>query len=252
VAGTGAVATQAHANTTYGPEGLRLLALGHSTDEVIHRLVESDPESNVRQVGIVGATGDSATFTGPNCNAWAGGVPGPDYAIQGNILAGGAVVEAMRAAFGSSSGQLADRLLFALRAGDDAGGDSRGRQSAAITVVRDGGGYGGFNDRYLDLRVDDHADPVAELFHLRAMHRLYFDRPSPTDVISLTPGLVTELQVMLNDAGDLGASPTGVYDHETRKALESAFGRENLEERWIDGEAIDRTALDHLRKIHQG
>jgi len=166
-AGAGAVATQAYANTTYGPRGLDLLGMGLNPSEVIEVLTRSDRGAERRQVGVVDASGHSATFTGPGCNAWAGGRSGPGYAVQGNILVGEPVVAAMEASFTSSAGlSLAERLLAALAAGDDAGGDARGHQSAALVVVRAGGGYGGFSDRAIDIRVDDSREPFAELKRL--------------------------------------------------------------------------------------
>ncbi len=166
-AGVGAVATQAFCNTTFGPRGLDLLERGVSPTEALDVLVRSDEGRDRRQVGVVGARGDSATYTGKGCNAWAGGRRGPGYAIQGNILVGEAVVDAMERAFLDSAGKpLAERLLAALKAGDAAGGDARGRQSAAILVARDKAGYGGFTDRAVDVRVDDHADPFGEIERL--------------------------------------------------------------------------------------
>jgi len=162
-AGVGAIATQSHANTTYGPKGLELLSQGKSAEEVIKLLTDEDKGKDVRQVGIIDAKGNAATFTGTKCNAWAGGKTGKHFACQGNILAGEAVVNDMAMAFEGSSGPLAWRLLAALESAEKAGGDSRGKQSAAILVVREKSGYSGFNDRMIDFRVDDHANPVQEL-----------------------------------------------------------------------------------------
>src|SRR5216684_1898956 len=162
-AGAGAIATQSHANTTYGPKGLELLSQGKSAEEVIKLLTEEDMGKDVRQVGIIDAKGNAATFTGSKCNAWAGGKTGKHYTCQGNILAGEAVVNDMAKAFEEAKGPLAWRLMAALEAAEKAGGDKRGRQSAAILIVRDKAGPNGFNDRYIDLRVDDHEDPIPEL-----------------------------------------------------------------------------------------
>lgn len=169
-AGVGAVATQASANTSYGPDGLDLMARGLTAEEALKVLLRRDEGRDRRQVGLVTAAGGSATFTGPGANAWAGGRQGPGYAVQGNILAGEAVVAGMEKSFLSSAGKpLAERLLAALAAGDAAGGDSRGRQSAALLVCRAKGGYNGFTDRAVDVRVDDHADPFRELARLVGM-----------------------------------------------------------------------------------
>ena len=166
-AGAGAVATQAYANTGFGPRGLELLALGLAPKEALDVLLRADDGRDRRQVGLVAPSGASATFTGPGCNAWAGGRSGPGYAVQGNILTGEAVVVAMEKAFLESAGKpLAERMLAALRAGDAAGGDARGKQSAALIVARAGGGYGGFTDRAIDVRVDDSKDPFGELARL--------------------------------------------------------------------------------------
>ncbi len=172
-AGVGAVATQAFANTSYGPEGLRLLDVGMSPHDVLEKLTGNDAEKERRQVGIVGANGASATFTGKECIPWAGGKAGRYYACQGNILVCEATVEAMALAFETSEGELGVRLVKALRAGDEAGGDARGRQSAALLVVKEGGGYGGFNDRYMDLRVDDHPQPIDELERILSIQLAY-------------------------------------------------------------------------------
>ncbi len=165
-AGVGAVATQSYANTTYGPKGLELLAGGKSPDEVVKALTEDDKQSAQRQVGIVDTKGNTATFTGEKCLMWAGGKTGKNYSAQGNILTSEKVVGVMAEAFEKTEGALAEKLMAALEVGDAAGGDSRGKQSAALLVVRKRGGYGGYNDRYLDLRVDDHAEPIQELRRL--------------------------------------------------------------------------------------
>lgn len=166
-AGVGAVATQASANTSYGPRALELLARGVTPEEALGILTRDDGDRSRRQAGVVAASGAAASFTGPECNAWAGGRSGPGYAVQGNILAGEPVVVAMERAFVDSAGKpLAERLYAALAAGDAAGGDSRGKQSASLQVARAGGGYGGFDDRAIDIRVDDHSEPIVELGRL--------------------------------------------------------------------------------------
>ncbi len=162
-AGVGAIATQAFANTTFGPEGLDLLAAGRKPDEVIAELTDRDQGRDHRQIGIVDAIGRSASFTGPECADWAGHETGRNWSAQGNILAGEAVVLEMGRAFEETDAMLGERLMRALEAGQAAGGDSRGMQSAAILVVKSDAGYGGFNDRFCDLRIDDHSAPIAEL-----------------------------------------------------------------------------------------
>jgi len=166
-AGVGAVATQANANTTFGPRGLELLSLGLTPEETVQVLLRTDSGNNARQVGIVSAAGDSATYSGPGCTPWAGGRKGPSYAVQGNILAVENVVVAMESAFLASKGKpLAERLFAALMAGDAAGGDSRGKQSAAILVCRAKAGFNGFTDHAVDIRVDDSPEPFVEIGRL--------------------------------------------------------------------------------------
>jgi uncharacterized Ntn-hydrolase superfamily protein len=176
-AGVGAVATQSYANTTYGPRGLELLAEETSPDEVIKQLTEADDGRARRQVGVIDDQGRAATYTGEECVEWAGGKVGENYAVQGNILAGEEVVTAMAEAFEKAEGELGARLLAALEAGQEKGGDRRGMQSAALLIVRDGWGYGGFNDRYRDLRVDDHEQPIQELRRIYELHKRTFPRP---------------------------------------------------------------------------
>ena len=179
-AGVGAIATQSLANTGYGPGGLKLLADGAVPEEVVKRLTEGDGQRAVRQVGIVNAAGKAATFTGAECNAWAGGRSGENFAAQGNILAGEGVVAAMAESFEKSADsgkELGQRLLDALKAGQAAGGDKRGMQSAALLVVREGWGYAGLNDRYRDLRVDDAAEPIGELQRIYDLHKRTFPVP---------------------------------------------------------------------------
>jgi uncharacterized Ntn-hydrolase superfamily protein len=168
-AGVGAIATQSFANTSYGPKGLELLAQGKSAEEVMKALTDDDKQKEQRQVGIIDAKGNAATFSGSKCMAWAGGKTGKNYTCQGNILAGEAVVNDMAKAFEDSKGALAWRIMAALEAADKAGGDKRGKQSAAILVVRDKAGYGGFNDRMIDFRVDDHEKPIEELARILAL-----------------------------------------------------------------------------------
>ncbi len=165
-AGIGAVATQSYANTTFGPRGLELLEQGKTAQEVMDILIAADEDRDKRQVGIVDKNGNVATFTGKGCFDWAGGITGENFAAQGNILVSEATVKAMATTFENTEGNLAKRLLLALDAGQEAGGDSRGKQSAAILIVRENGGYAGFNDRAVDLRVEDHKDPIKELIRI--------------------------------------------------------------------------------------
>ncbi|MDF1850012.1 MAG: DUF1028 domain-containing protein [Verrucomicrobiales bacterium] len=176
-AGVGAIATQANANVGYGPLGLLALRSGMSAKDTIDLLTREDPLAASRQVGVITAEGKASTYTGKNCFDWAGGKTGENYAVQGNILAGKEVLEAMAKAFEETEGVLAERLLAALHAGQEAGGDRRGRQSAGLLIVREGWGYGGLTDRFRDLRVDEHETPIVELERVYQKHRALFPRP---------------------------------------------------------------------------
>lgn len=177
-AGVGAVATQSYANVAFGPAGLDLLAQGREPEAALQSLLENDPEKAHRQVGLIDAAGKTAQFSGEECLPWAGGRKGTNYAVQGNILAGPQVADAMAEAFEGTAGQLlAERLLAALEAGQAAGGDRRGQQSAALLIVREDWGYGGGNDRFRDLRVDEHHEPIKELRRVYLKHCALFPRP---------------------------------------------------------------------------
>jgi uncharacterized Ntn-hydrolase superfamily protein len=165
-AGVGAVATQASVNVTLGPKGLELMEGGKSAKETVEALMESDKGSNIRQFALVDGKGEPATYTGKGCIAWAGGKTGKHYAVQGNILAGEKVIDEMATAYDEAETSFPWRLMAALEAGEKAGGDKRGKQSAAILVVREGAGPNRFGDRFIDLRVDDHTDPIPELARL--------------------------------------------------------------------------------------
>ncbi|MBM4465364.1 MAG: DUF1028 domain-containing protein [Chloroflexi bacterium] len=247
-AGVGAVATQSWANTTYGPEGLKLMAEGLSAQEALAKLIEADEERDRRQAGMVDVRGDAAAYTGQGCFAWAGHIVGEGFACQGNILVGEETVQAMAQTFEESEGELADRLVAALEAGQEAGGDSRGQQSAALLVVRDKGGYGGFDDRYLDLRVDDHPTPIQELKRLLGLHNLYFYKSKPEDLLPLEGEVAREVQEILSKLGYYRGEIHGLYDEATRQALFDFSGIENLEERWQEGAYIDQVVLEFMRR----
>ncbi|WP_446210422.1 DUF1028 domain-containing protein [Micromonospora sp. IBSANI012] len=237
----GALATQAHVNLAYRPQGLALLRSGVAAADVVAGLVAADPGRDDRQLGVVGDTGDGATWTGPRCHDWAGGQAGEGWAAQGNILAGPHVIDALRDAWlGGAALPFPQRLLAALRAGDDAGGDRRGRQSAGILVVQRHGGYAGTGDTLVDLRVDDHPDPVAELGRLLDIHTLLFGKPDPATLLDLTGPLADEVTALLSAVGH-PVGGAGLDD-----ALASWAGVENLEERLVPGR-IDPIVLAHLR-----
>lgn len=248
-AGVGAVATQSYANTSFGPDGLALMAQGYRAEEALGQLVARDEGSARRQVGLVDAQGRAATFTGDECHAWAGGLTGTHYAAQGNILVSGATVEALAKAFEEARGELADRLVAALAAGQAAGGDRRGQQSAAVLVVRPEGGYGGYNDRYLDLRVDDDPAPIERLRALVDLHHLFFKPLAPGEMVVIEGELAREAQQILHWAGYYDGSITGEYDTATRKAMSSLIGNENFEERFDEEKGlISSQVMDVLRQ----
>ncbi|MBL65184.1 MAG: hypothetical protein CML14_03170 [Puniceicoccaceae bacterium] len=176
-AGVGAIATQAWGNPSFGPIGLKLLKSGKNAQAALNLMIDADPRRSHRQIAIIGEEGNASIHTGMNCLDWAGHKTGPGYAVQGNLLAGPQVIQAMAAAFEDSKGTLAEKMIASLREAQKMGGDKRGRQAAAMLVVRKGWGYGGLNDRFRDLRVDDHAEPIEELDRIYQIHRTTFPRP---------------------------------------------------------------------------
>lgn len=240
-AGVGAIATQASANLAYRSDGMAQLREGRSASLTLETLIAADEQREKRQAGIVDVAGAAAIFTGSECNPWAGGVSGEGYAIQGNILTGPDVVAAMEDAWHGSDAEapLAERLIAVLRAGDAAGGDRRGRQSAALLVVTPEGGYGGGSDVLVDLRVDDHAAPVDELARLLDLHDLYFGKPDPDTLLDLSGELADEVRRRLADVGH--------GDDDLDAALAGWAGIENYEERLVPGK-IDPLVLSKLRE----
>lgn len=247
-AGAGALATQARGNATFGPRGLAMMGEGVSAPEALERLLAEDGEREHRQVGLIDMRGEPALFTGGECMDWAGGLRGTNYAVQGNLLVDGATVEAMAAAFEESAGELADRLVAALAAGQRAGGDRRGQQAAALLVVRENGGYGG-DDRYVDLRVDDAAQPIERLQALLDLHHMTFQAPGAEDWSVIEGQLCRDLQRVLRQAGQYEGPINGCYDERTRQALSGLIGMENLTKRFRETEGlIDRQVAAFLGK----
>jgi len=231
----GAIATQSYANPRYGPEGLELLREGFSAEEVVERLTAADGDRALRQLGVVDGEGRAATFTGEECHAWAGGRTGSGYAAQGNILVSGDTVDALAETFEATGGRpLAERLLDCLDAAEAAGGDSRGRQSAALLVVERDGGYASLSDTLVDLRVDDHPDPLVELRRIHRLHDLLFGTTPRQDWIPVDDALRAELAERLARAG--------------HPSLAAWAGVENLEERVEGDDAIDPVVLERLRE----
>lgn len=248
-AGVGAVATQALCNARYGSEGLKLLAHA-AAEDVLERLLAADAGRGRRQVGIVDMKGNAAGHTGTGCIGWAGHKTGPGFACQGNCLAGEAVVAAMARAFEASTGPFYQRLFAALAAGDAAGGDKRGRQSAAIKVLRKDAGYQGLSDTVMDLRVDDAPDPMAEMRRLMDLHELYFFTGDCPRLV-LDGEVLDTLRAILRKAGRVDDFPPG-WSAELGLAIDNFIGCENLEERFdLKTRSIDQRALDHLRNTYR-
>ncbi|WP_409296504.1 DUF1028 domain-containing protein [Peribacillus sp. SCS-26] len=246
-AGVGAVATQSYANTSFGPEGLAAMEQGKNAEETLRDLLEGDPDKEMRQVGLIDKDGRPATFTGSDCYDWAGGITGPHFAAQGNILVDENTVQAMADTFTSTEGTLAERLLTALDAGQKAGGDSRGQQSAAILVVKDQGGYGGFNDRFIDLRVEDHSKPITELIRIYHLHQLYFAHSKEENIRAIEGNIKSDLAGQLVRHGyldDRNADETVLY-----KALTDFLHTENFEGREQPQGRIDLEVLTFMKNM---
>jgi len=255
----GAIATQALANTSYGQKGLALLRNGASAEETLRILIENDSLRDERQVGIVDAKGNAASWTGRNTFDWAGGnaggmwggkgeiVTGRIFAAQGNILVGKETIEAMVRTFSETKGTLADRLVAALVAGGKAGGDRRGEESAALLVVKKGAGYGGL-DNYIDISVYDHPHPLEELERLYKLHKLYFFQSEPQNLIKITPKICLELQQIMKDRGFYRGDLNGVFDASTKKSLQDFMYWENYDVRVRSDDLIDSEVLTDIRR----
>jgi uncharacterized Ntn-hydrolase superfamily protein len=235
----GAIATQAYANPRYGPDGLALLREGRNAREVLEQLTGADESVADRQLGVVDADGSAFTFTGARCFEWAGGRTGLGYAVQGNILISESTVDALAETFEASEGPLAERLLACLAAAQTAGGDRRGQQSAALLVARKEGGYAGMSDVAVDLRVDDHPAPIAELNRLYGLHQLYFGETPEEEWIKVDRELRREVTERLAALG---------YDGKLEDAFRAWTGTENLEDRVRGVKRIDPVVLAELLK----
>ncbi len=279
-AGVGAIATQSFANVAYGPDGLGHLTDGRPAAETLRRLVAADDLREERQAGVVDARGGSASHTGGNCFAWAGGRLGDGFAAQGNILVGPAVVDGLADTFLAGGRSFPELLIDCLAAADAAGGDRRGRESASLLVVRAGGGYGGGNDRWIDLRVDHHDDPIGELGRLLDLQHLYLDRPDEADLQPIDEPTAAEIRALLGSVGggpggrfgDVYAPMSGAagadaasrpfvgeprpfppgWDEPWQRALDDWMSVENLEERAAAPGWIDPRVLAVLRSKRSG
>ena len=246
-AGVGAIATQSYANPAYGPDGLKLLAEGKSAEEAIRILTENDEGIRERQVGIVDANGNSATFTGEDCIDYAGGIAGENFAAQGNLLVNEETVRAMADTFVNTEGTLADRLLKALDAGQEAGGDKRGKLSAALYIVKENGGYLGANDRYIDLRVDDHPDPIKELIRIYKLHQLYFGVTKEENILVIEGDVREEIENELFRLGYL--KEKHVNDQVFYEQLTNFLHIENFEGRELEKGKIDKEVLQFMKNL---
>jgi uncharacterized Ntn-hydrolase superfamily protein len=237
--GVGAIATQAYANPRYGPNGLTLLREGKSAQEAVDELTAADDGREQRQLGIVDAKGRAATYTGQECNDWAGGRTGDGYAAQGNILVSAETVDALVETFEESGGRpLAERLLDCLAAAQAAGGDKRGQQSASLLIVERDGGYAQLSDIVVDLRVEDHERPIEELQRIYGLHQAIFGETPRDQWVQVDDALAQELRERLARLG---------YQGELGDAFLRWAGNENLEER-VDGiEEVDPVVLEELR-----
>lgn len=247
-AGVGAVATQAAANVAYGPEGLALLRGGATAAEVVRRLTEADPGRDERQLGVVDARGGAAAYTGKKCMNWAGHEVGDGFACQGNILFGPAVVRGMARAYETTPGDIADRLLAALSAGQREGGDRRGMQSAALFVVRKGAGYGD-GDRWIDLRIDDHATPIEELKRVFKLYDLtMLSREDPATLVPIEGEVAKGLQHDLSILGYYSGRFTGTWDETSRTAFTRFLGEHNFENKQRDDARVWPSIVVYLRE----
>ncbi|WP_277552986.1 DUF1028 domain-containing protein [Halobaculum limi] len=242
-ADAGAVATQSFANVAYGPDGLGLLREGHTAAEAIEALTSEDEDAEQRQIGIVGADGSVAAYTGEECFDVAGDVQGEEYTVQGNILENEETLTAMAETFEEAEGGLPERLIAALHAGNDAGGDSRGEQSAALYVAKPEGGYDGKNDRWVDVRVDDHDHPIDELERVFKLYDVtLLAREDPDDPRELDGETARAVSGVLADLGFLDADPSDEFGEAEREALEAFRGMNNFENHSL---AVIEDALAH-------
>jgi uncharacterized Ntn-hydrolase superfamily protein len=248
-ANVGAIATQALINVSYGPTGLKMLEGGLSAEETLQKMTAADLQPEVRQAAVVDTKGRVAAHTGKECLDWAGHVTGDGYSCQGNILASSKVVESMAKAYEETKGDLIDKLLQALTAGQGAGGDRRGQQSAAILIVREKGGYEGYTDKYLDLRVDDHPNPIEELKRVfKAYDITMLSREDPRNLLTIDRDVTTILQRNLKKLGMYNGPITGNLDAATKKSLDEWVNINNFENRMREEGRIWKSILDYLEE----
>jgi len=250
-AGIGAIATQSYCNTSFGPRGLMLLQKGASPQEVVDELIAGDEAREYRQLAVIDAQGNGAAYTGAQCFDWCGSIVEDNFSVQGNCLESEAVANHMAQNMRDSQGSLAERLLDSLAAGQAAGGDRRGQQSAALLVVRECGGYGGHDDRYVDISVYDHPAPIDELYRLYAIHRLTYFRSDPDKLVPAEGEIARELQEIMKARSFYSGEIDGLFNEVTRNALHDFMGWENYDERIRNDELVDIEVLEDIRKKHQ-
>lgn len=244
-AGVGALATQSWCNTTYGPKSMELLKAGLSPEEIVEKLIADDSEADLRQFGIVDIKGRSTSYTGKECFPWAGGITGPNFACQGNILVNENTITDMAATFQKTEGNLASRLIAALTSAQKAGGDSRGQQSASLLIVKPKGGYGGFNDKFMDLRVDDHPEPITELSRLHELFKLYFYKTAPESILKIEGEVLTQIVTSLNKLDYCKDTPKQ-WTPKLQETLKKYYLIENFDERIAPNGFIDKEVLNFM------
>ena len=250
-ANVGAIASQAYANTRYGPEGLALLAKGMSASDVIDALTEHDPNKEQRQVGVVDSFGNAAAFTGQKCFEWAGHFVGENFCCQGNILANGTVLSDMARAFEKTSGDLVDRFFAALEAAQAAGGDRRGQEAAAILIVKEKGAYDGGTDRYIDIRVDEHPNPIQELRRVFEVYDLcLLKRDDPQDIVKLDGSVLKDVLTILVRDGFYSGEPTATTLTPTiKEALVQWLHTNNFEVKERADDYLYGSVYRYIKKI---
>ena len=249
-AGIGAIATQAHANTSFGPKGLKLLKKGLTAEETIRELIKDDKQKDVRQLGIVDSYGNSAAYTGKECFDWAGHVLGEHFACQGNILESEHVVKGMASAYTDTKGDLVEKLFAALEEGQKLGGDRRGRESAAIFIVKEKGAYDGGTDKYIDIRVDEHPTPIQELRNVFEIYDMcLLNRDDPSDIIKLEGKSLKIVQERLKIDGFYQGTINGIYDVLTKEALSIWLGTNNFEVKEREDEYMWGIVFRYIEKL---
>lgn len=245
----GAIATQAYANTSYGPSALDLFRRGLSAEKVLQKLISNDRQMDERQVGLVDRNGGSATFTGKKCIDWAGGISGESFAAQGNILVSSKTVESMADWFQNSDSNFPEKLIGCLKAAQKAGGDRRGMQSAALLIVRKGGGYAGFNDRFVDIRVDDSRQPINELERIFRLYDLVMlSRERPEDFVRVTAPVRSEIQSHLSRLRYYSGKTDGLSSAEYRNAFSEYISINNFENKYSPRGRVSVRLLEYMAK----